>query len=80
MTDDVLWSADQVIAVETADVHEGIVAVADDAMGIGGGDEFLVRPQSHFALCNGLIVSHFQIAPFVLQNPSAQFRTILEKF
>ncbi|MNP59006.1 hypothetical protein D3C76_1539700 [compost metagenome] len=48
----------QLLARETADVDEGIVAVGDHTLGVGGGDQPLLCREGPFPLGNRLVVTH----------------------
>ncbi|MCY1438210.1 hypothetical protein D9M71_544020 [compost metagenome] len=54
----VVWRAGQLLAGETTDIDEGIVAVSDHTLGIGGGDQPLLGRESPFSLGNRLVVTH----------------------
>ena len=58
MTHNVLGGADQIGAVETADIDKCVITVSNDTAYIGGGDEFLLRREGYLTLCDRLIVAH----------------------
>jgi hypothetical protein len=58
VTHQVVRRAGQLFAGETADFDEGIVAVGDHALGVGGGDQPLLGRESPFSLGNRLVVTH----------------------
>jgi hypothetical protein len=58
MTNQVMRRTDQFFTRKPADFDESIVAVGDHALGIGGGNQPLLRREGPFALCNGLVVTH----------------------
>ncbi|MNG13558.1 hypothetical protein D3C84_972440 [compost metagenome] len=58
MAHQVVRRAHQLLAGETADFDERIVAIGDDTLGIGGRDQALLSRESPFALGNRLVVTH----------------------
>ncbi len=54
----VVRCADQLFAAEAADVGEGVVAVGDDTLGVGRGNQTLLGREGPFALSDGLVVTH----------------------
>ncbi|MNG30610.1 hypothetical protein D3C84_1162530 [compost metagenome] len=58
MTHLIVRRTDQLLTGKPADLDEGVVAVGDHALGIGGGNQPLLSREGPFALCNGLVVTH----------------------
>ncbi|MCY1284177.1 hypothetical protein D9M70_330710 [compost metagenome] len=59
VTHDVVRGAQQFVATEAADRDEGVVAVGDLPLEVGGGDQPLLSRKGTFALGDGLIVAHW---------------------
>ena len=56
--DDIVLCADQLLAVETTDLHECVIAVADATVQVGDGDQALLVRETTFLLGDGLVVAH----------------------
>ncbi len=55
---DVVWLADQLFTGETADRDEGVVAIGDLAVEVGGGDQALIGGKGSFALSHWQVLAH----------------------
>lgn len=58
MAHEVVRLADQLLAGEAADLDEGIVAVADLAVEVGGGNQAFFRREGSFPLSHGQVIAH----------------------
>ena len=58
MAHEVVRCAQQLFALEPADVDEGLIAVSDLALQIGGGDQALLSGEGALALGDWLVISH----------------------
>jgi hypothetical protein len=58
MTDDVVAAADQLLAGEAADGHEGVIGVGDDALEVGTRNKVGIGRKGNFALGDRLVVFH----------------------
>ena len=57
----VVRAADQLFALEAADVDESIITVGDDAFEIGGGDQALLFREGALSLGDRLVVTHVSV-------------------
>ena len=58
MAHQIVWRSNQLVAAETADFGEDVIAVGDLAFQVGGRDEALLIGEGILTLGYGLVVTH----------------------
>jgi len=62
---EVVRLADQFLAGEAADLDEGVIAVGDLAIEVGGGNQATVRRKRAFTLGHGQVLAHSEVSQWV---------------
>lgn len=65
MAHEVVRLADQFLAGEAADLDEGVIAVGDLAIEVGGGNQAFISGEGSFPLSHGQVLAHSEVSQWV---------------